>query len=74
MQTLLAAGDNPRIIKKIAIFNAGGVVRPRPSTAHDYLPLFLHLRPPHGYLALLLHLRPPHGYLALLLHLRPLHT
>ena len=33
MQTLLTSGDNPRIIKKIAKFNAGGVVPPRLATA-----------------------------------------
>ena len=31
---MVTAGDNPRIIIKIAIFNAGGVVLPRPSAAH----------------------------------------
>ncbi|MBD5182995.1 MAG: hypothetical protein HDS99_04290 [Bacteroidales bacterium] len=35
MQTLLTSGDNPRIIKEIAIFNAGGVVLPRPASAPD---------------------------------------
>ena len=33
--TRLAAGDNPRIIIEIAIFNAGGVVLPRLFTACD---------------------------------------
>ena len=33
LQTRLAPGDNPGIIRKIDIFNAGGVVLPRPSTA-----------------------------------------
>ena len=33
LTTRLAAGDNPRIIIEIAIFNAGGVVLPRLSIA-----------------------------------------
>ena len=32
MQTLLTSGDNPRIIKQIVKFNAGGVVPPRPAS------------------------------------------
>ena len=32
---MLTAGDNPRITIKLAIFNAGGVVRPRPASLHD---------------------------------------
>ena len=33
MQTLLTSGDNPRIIRKIVKFYAGGVVPPRPASA-----------------------------------------
>ena len=36
LQTRLAPGDNPGIIRKIDIFNAGGFVLPRPSTALNH--------------------------------------
>ena len=37
LQTPLTAYVSARIVRELAVFYAGGVVLPRPYTAHDYL-------------------------------------